>query len=110
MTDLTVNVADGVALLTLNRPERRNAYTAQMGELLNLAYRDCDNDDGVRAIVLTGAGDAFCVGADFEDRDKSFRHPHRGLRVHGRADRSRGVRTTHSGYRGGQRARRSESV
>ena len=67
MTDLTVSVADGVALITLNRPERRNAYTGQMGELLNGAYRDCDNDDGVRAIVLTGAGEAFCAGADFGD-------------------------------------------
>ena len=71
MTDLTVSVADGVALVTLNRPERRNAYTAQMGELLNRAYRDCDNDDGVRAIVLTGAGGAFCAGADFGDSAKA---------------------------------------
>lgn len=63
--DLTVAIADGVALLTLNRPERRNAYTADMGTLLNQAYRDCDTDDTVRAIVLTGAGDTFCVGADF---------------------------------------------
>ncbi|OBK14638.1 enoyl-CoA hydratase/isomerase family protein [Mycobacterium asiaticum] len=63
--DLTVAVADGVALLTLNRPERRNAYTGQMGDLLNRAYRQCDEDDAVRAIVVTGAGEAFCVGADF---------------------------------------------
>jgi enoyl-CoA hydratase/carnithine racemase len=65
MTDLTVTVGEGVALLTLNRPERRNAYTGPMGELLNAAYRRCDDDDAVRAIVLTGAGDAFCAGADF---------------------------------------------
>lgn len=56
MADLTAAVADGVALLTLNRPERRNAYTAEMGALLNQAYRQCDEDDQVRAIVLTGAG------------------------------------------------------
>ncbi|WP_158019148.1 enoyl-CoA hydratase-related protein [Mycobacterium basiliense] len=65
MSDLTVTVADGVALLTLNRSERRNAYTAEMGRLLGSAYQRCDDDDTVRAIVLTGAGDAFCVGADF---------------------------------------------
>lgn len=65
MTYLQVEVADGVAVLTLNRPERRNAYTAEMGELLSRAYRDCDDDDAVRAIVLTGAGTAFCAGADF---------------------------------------------
>lgn len=70
--DLTVAVADGVALLTLNRPERRNAYTAQMGRLLNRAYRDCDEDDAVRAIVLTGAGDTFCAGADFGTSTSPF--------------------------------------
>lgn len=78
MTDLTVAVADGVALLTLNRPDRRNAYTEQMGELLNRAYRECDEDDRVRAIVLTGAGDAFCVGADFSTSTNPFDAPSEG--------------------------------
>ena len=75
MPDLTVAVADGVALLTLNRPERRNAYTAEMGAMLNSAYRECDDDDAVRAIVLTGAGDAFCVGADFSTDKSPFDAP-----------------------------------
>jgi enoyl-CoA hydratase/carnithine racemase len=75
MSDLTVVVADGVALLTLNRPEHRNAYTAQMGALLNGAYRQCDEDDAVRAIVLTGAGDAFCAGADFSTETSPFETP-----------------------------------
>ncbi|QLL05387.1 enoyl-CoA hydratase-related protein [Mycobacterium vicinigordonae] len=70
--DLTVAIADGVALLTLNRPEQRNAYTAEMGALLNRAYRQCDDDDAVRAIVLTGAGNAFCVGADFAAERSPF--------------------------------------
>jgi enoyl-CoA hydratase/carnithine racemase len=52
MTVLTVSVGDGVAVLTLSRPERRNAYTAEMCELLNAAYRRCDNDDAVRAFEL----------------------------------------------------------
>jgi enoyl-CoA hydratase/carnithine racemase len=73
--DLTVVVADGVALLTLNRAERRNAYTAEMGTLLNRAYRQCDDDDAVRAIVLTGAGDAFCAGADFSSATSPFDAP-----------------------------------
>lgn len=72
MDDLTVSVADGVALLTLNRPEHRNAYTAAMGDLLNQAYRECDNDDAIRAIVLTGAGETFCVGADFSTSSSPF--------------------------------------
>ena len=75
MTDLTVAIADGVALVTLNRPERRNAYTAEMGTLLNRAYRQCDDDDAVRAIVLTGAGDAFCAGADFSATTSPFDAP-----------------------------------
>ena len=72
---LTAEIADGVAVLTLNRPERRNAYTAEMGALLNRAYRDCDADDAVRAIVLTGAGDAFCAGADFAGDASPFDAP-----------------------------------
>jgi enoyl-CoA hydratase/carnithine racemase len=73
--DLTVASADGVALLTLNRPERRNTYTGEMGALLNDAYRRCDDDDTVRAIVLTGAGDAFCAGADFSAELSPFGSP-----------------------------------
>lgn len=72
MTDLTVSVGDGVAVLTLNRPQRRNAYTGEMGALLNAAYRDCDDDDEVRVIVVTGAGDAFCAGADFSASASAF--------------------------------------
>ena len=75
MTDLTAAVSAGVALLTLNRPERRNAYTAEMGTLLNCAYAQFDNDDDVRAIVLTGAGDAFCAGADFTTPTSPFDAP-----------------------------------
>lgn len=63
--DLTVAVEDGVAVLTLNRPEHRNAFSGAMGASLGRAYRDCDEDDAVRVLVLTGAGDAFCAGADF---------------------------------------------
>src|ERR1700739_396363 len=46
-----------------------------MGRLLSQAYRDCDADDGVRAIVLTGAGDTFCVGADFSGGAAPFGSP-----------------------------------
>lgn len=72
MTDLTVSVGDGVAVLTLNRPQHRNAYTGEMGALLNAAYRDCDDDDDVRVILVTGAGDTFCVGADFAAPESPF--------------------------------------
>lgn len=65
----------GVAVLTLNRPEHLNAYTAEMGALLSQAYRRCDEDDDVRAIVLTGAGRAFCAGADFSGGRSPFDAP-----------------------------------
>ncbi len=78
-TDVTVDVDAGVAVLTLNRPEHLNAYTAEMGALLSQAYRRCDEDDGVRAIVLTGAGRAFCAGADFSGGATPFDAPDNGF-------------------------------
>ena len=74
-TDVTVDVNDGVAVLTLNRPEHLNAYTAEMGRLLSQAYHECDGDDDVRAIVVTGAGRAFCAGADFSGSISPFDAP-----------------------------------
>ncbi|GAA4892696.1 enoyl-CoA hydratase-related protein [Streptomonospora salina] len=56
----------GVLRLTLNRPERLNAWTPQMGERLFALLREADADPQVRAIVVTGAGRAFCAGADME--------------------------------------------
>jgi len=55
---------DGVALVTLNRPEKLNAMTARMGAEMADAMAEADADDAVRAVVLTGAGRAFCAGAD----------------------------------------------
>jgi enoyl-CoA hydratase/carnithine racemase len=63
---------DGVATITLNRPEVLNAFGAGMPKLLEQYYRRCDTDDAVRAVVLTGAGRAFCSGADMTDAAKTF--------------------------------------
>jgi enoyl-CoA hydratase/carnithine racemase len=57
-------VNDGVALVTLNRPEKLNAMTALMGAELADAMAEADADDAVRAVVTTGAGRAYCAGAD----------------------------------------------
>jgi enoyl-CoA hydratase/carnithine racemase len=73
--DVAVDVNAGVAVLTLNRPDHLNAYTADMGRLLSRAYLECDGDDDVRAIVVTGAGRAFCVGADFSVSASPFDAP-----------------------------------
>jgi enoyl-CoA hydratase/carnithine racemase len=58
------DVSGGVATVTLNRPEKLNAMTAQMGAEMGDAMAEADADDAVRAVVLTGAGRAFCAGAD----------------------------------------------
>lgn len=68
MTDYTqilVDKTDGIATITLNRPEKMNAYTRTMGEEIMAAMDDIDADDDVRAVIFTGAGEkAFCAGAD----------------------------------------------
>lgn len=56
--------ADGIATITLNRPERMNAFTRQMLDEWYASLQDARLDDAVRAIVLTGAGRGFCSGAD----------------------------------------------
>lgn len=57
---------DGVAILTLNRPERLNAWTGELETRYFQLLDDCQRDDNVRAIVVTGAGRGFCPGADMD--------------------------------------------
>jgi enoyl-CoA hydratase/carnithine racemase len=61
------NHGTGVVTLTLNRPERMNALTFEVYDELRTAFRTLSDEDGVRAIVLTGAGPAFCSGGDVHD-------------------------------------------
>ena len=57
-------VEDGIATVTLNRPEKMNAFTPRMRDDLIAAFDATDADDAVRAVIVTGAGRAFCAGAD----------------------------------------------
>jgi 2-(1,2-epoxy-1,2-dihydrophenyl)acetyl-CoA isomerase len=69
MTDapaVTVEIAKGVAWLTLNRAERRNAVGPEMAQALHDAAVRCADDPAVRCVVLTGAGSFFCVGGDVD--------------------------------------------
>jgi len=61
---LLVDTREGIGVIRLNRPEQLNAYTVQMGEELVHAFDALREDDAVRAVVLTGAGRAFCAGLD----------------------------------------------
>jgi enoyl-CoA hydratase/carnithine racemase len=58
------DVADGIATITLNRPERLNAFTGQMMVDMIAAFDLADADDAVRVVIVTGAGRGFCAGAD----------------------------------------------
>jgi len=62
--DIMFAVADHVATITMNRPERKNAFTVEMFDLLGDTLREAVGDPQVRCIVLTGAGDAFSSGLD----------------------------------------------
>lgn len=62
--DILYTVQDQIALITLNRPERLNAWTHAMGSSVRRAFDAAAQDDKVRVIVLTGAGRGFCAGAD----------------------------------------------
>ena len=66
---------EGVAVVTLNRPDKRNAVSNQMHKELEDMFADLTNDDEVRAVVLTGAGSAFCAGGDVEGMDSGEFRP-----------------------------------
>jgi enoyl-CoA hydratase/carnithine racemase len=90
---------DGVATLTLNRPEKYNAFTKDMIVLWARLLAECEEDPAVRVIVLTGAGKAFCSGGDIgaqkerakndalERKDFLFRHVHKIARTMGQMDK-----------------------
>ncbi|MEU6192695.1 enoyl-CoA hydratase-related protein [Streptomyces sp. NPDC047061] len=77
---LTDDASDGVRTLTLNRPDRRNAIDGELWEALATALREAGADRSVRALILTGAGGAFCSGADIS-RPVTDRHPLHRMRT-----------------------------
>jgi enoyl-CoA hydratase/carnithine racemase len=69
---ITEQLEDGVLTITLNRPDRLNAWTSTMARELISAFDRADADDEVRAVIVTGAGRAFCAGADLERGGETF--------------------------------------
>ena len=66
-SEILYDVSERIATITMNRPDRLNAYTGTMGEQMRAAMRRAADDPGVRVIVLTGAGRGFCAGADMNN-------------------------------------------
>jgi enoyl-CoA hydratase/carnithine racemase len=92
-TEITYVVADNVATLTLHRPDKLNAFTGVMMSEMIDAFDRADADDQVRAVIVTGAGRAFCAGADlsagaktFDYADRSDRPEKAGAEVNGEVD------------------------
>ncbi len=69
---ITTELSQGILTITLNRPERLNAWTATMGTELIEAFDRADADDDVRVIIITGAGRGFCAGADLGGGGETF--------------------------------------
>lgn len=74
---IKLEIADGVATLTLNRPDRMNAFNEQMVRDMVAAFDITDADDSVRAVIVTGAGKAFCAGADLVGAGDTFNYEKR---------------------------------
>src|SRR3954462_14502072 len=72
-------VADGVLTITLDRPDRLNAFTPTMAREVIAAFDAADADDDVRAVIVTGAGRGFCAGADLEAGGSTFDYRERGV-------------------------------
>ncbi len=93
-TEIKYDVSDAILTITLNRPERLNAYTLVMDTELKDALNRADADDDVRAVIVTGAGRAFCAGADLALGDKTFDYKAMGLEDTLEAVRDPGGMTT----------------
>lgn len=77
---ITYEVSDQVATLTMNRPDKLNAFTPQMMQEMIQAFDETDADDEVRAVIVTGAGRGFCAGADLASGADTFNYSEKSLR------------------------------
>src|SRR5881394_1529138 len=84
--EILTQVRDRVLTITLNRPDKLNAFTQRMREELIETLGRADNNDEVRAIIVTGAGRAFCAGADLSAGPATFDYAKRGVQDEERRD------------------------
>ena len=105
-------VDDGILTITLDRPDRLNAFTSRMGHELCDAFDRSDADDAVRAVVMTGRGRAFCAGMDLGGGSSTFDVEAKGgpsvdeYRERGRGRHAADVREQEADHRGRERRRR----
>jgi enoyl-CoA hydratase/carnithine racemase len=85
-TDISTEVADGVLTITLDRPDKLNAFTGRMMHELIETFDRADADDAVRVVIVTGAGRGFCAGADLSAGGSTFDIGARGEEVGVAAD------------------------
>ncbi|MEY4162769.1 MAG: hypothetical protein RI939_1498 [Actinomycetota bacterium] len=69
---ITLDIADGIATITLNRPDKLNAFTGTMMHEMISAFDRTDADDAVKAVIVTGADRGFCAGADLSSGGDTF--------------------------------------
>ena len=86
MEEILYAVKDRVATVTLNRPDKLNAFTTRMRDGLIETFARADADDDVRVIIVTGAGRAFCAGADLSAGPATFDYAKRGVQDEERRD------------------------
>ena len=86
MEEILYTVKDRVATVTLNRPDKLNAFTTRMRDGLIETFACADADDDVRVIIVTGAGRAFCAGADLSAGPATFDYAKRGIQDAERRD------------------------
>jgi enoyl-CoA hydratase/carnithine racemase len=102
-----LEIADGIATLTLNRPEKLNAFTGRMMHEIISAFDETDARDDVKVVIVTGAGRAFCAGADLSAGAKTFDYDAREDDTSSRAGQDSPVRAdstvdySHEGVRDG---------
>ena len=67
MNSIELKIENNIAYITLNRPEVFNSFNREMALRLQNVFDDCETNDEIRAIVLTGNGKAFCAGQDLKE-------------------------------------------
>ena len=101
---ILTNISEGIMTLTLNRPDKMNAFTGEMMAEMIAAFDEADADDSVRAVIVTGAGErAFCAGADLSQGAKTFDYAKRSDRMENSAavGADGAIDVTHEGARDG---------